>query len=151
MCWKFLSAINISRWKCFIIWWRPFKGAVESLQSHCIHTMSHWSSGLPVCFPAWGTRVQSPRGYLCETAILLYVWIWTDVFRKTYSIYDTHTHVFIREKQHTLAVSIAKHNTTTTFISRLKNRHIVTFFLKTSLWRACNLTWFSPCLTGPVD
>ncbi len=44
---------------------------VESLQSHCTHTMSHWSSGLPVCFPSWGTRVQSPRGYLCETGILL--------------------------------------------------------------------------------
>ncbi len=44
---------------------------VESLQSHCIHTMSHWSSGLPVCFPSWGTRVQSPGGYLCKTGILL--------------------------------------------------------------------------------
>ncbi len=44
---------------------------VEILQSHCIHTVSHWSSGLPVCFPSWGTRVQSPGGYLCETGILL--------------------------------------------------------------------------------
>ncbi len=44
---------------------------VESLQSHCIYTMSHWSSGLPVCFPLWGTRVQSSKGYLCETRILL--------------------------------------------------------------------------------
>ncbi len=44
---------------------------VESLQSHCIHTMSHWSSGLPVCFLSWGTRVQTPGGYLCETGILL--------------------------------------------------------------------------------
>jgi hypothetical protein len=25
---------------------------VESLQSHFILTMSHWSSGLPVCFPS---------------------------------------------------------------------------------------------------
>jgi hypothetical protein len=25
---------------------------VESLQSHLILTMSHWSSGLPVCFPS---------------------------------------------------------------------------------------------------
>ncbi len=24
-------------------------GPAESLQSHCIHTMSHWSSGLPIC------------------------------------------------------------------------------------------------------
>ncbi len=44
---------------------------VESLQSHFILTMSHWCSGLPVCFPSWGTRVQSPGGYLCETEILL--------------------------------------------------------------------------------
>ncbi len=33
--------------------------------------MSHWSSGLPVCFPSQGTQVQIPRGYLCETGILL--------------------------------------------------------------------------------
>jgi hypothetical protein len=38
---------------------------------HCIHTMSHWSSGLPICFPSWGTRVLSSGGYLCETGILL--------------------------------------------------------------------------------
>jgi hypothetical protein len=46
-------------------------GPVESLQSHCIHIMSHWSSGLPICFPSWGTRGQTPGGYLCETGILL--------------------------------------------------------------------------------
>ncbi len=33
---------------------------VESLQSHCIHTQFHWSGGPPLCFPSWGTRVQSP-------------------------------------------------------------------------------------------
>ncbi len=37
---------------------------VESLQSHFILTMSHWSSGLPVCFPSQGTRVQIPRAVL---------------------------------------------------------------------------------------
>ncbi len=37
---------------------------VESLQSHFIHTMSHWSSGLPVCFPSQGTQVQIPQGVL---------------------------------------------------------------------------------------
>jgi hypothetical protein len=42
-------------------------------QSHYIHTQFHWSSGPPVCFPSWGTRVQSPGGYLCETGILLLV------------------------------------------------------------------------------
>ncbi len=37
---------------------------VESLQSHFILTMSHWSSGLPVCFPSQGTQAQIPRGVL---------------------------------------------------------------------------------------
>jgi hypothetical protein len=44
---------------------------VESLQSHCIHTQFHWSRGPPDYFPSWGTRVQSPGGYLRETGILL--------------------------------------------------------------------------------
>ncbi len=44
---------------------------MESLQSHCIHTQFHWFSGPPFCFPSWGTRVQSPAGYLCETGIFL--------------------------------------------------------------------------------
>ncbi len=44
---------------------------VESLQSHFILTMSYWSSGLPVCFPSQGTRVQTLGGYLCDTGILL--------------------------------------------------------------------------------
>jgi hypothetical protein len=44
---------------------------VESLQSHVFLTMSHWSSGLPVCFPPQGTQVQLPWGDLCETGILL--------------------------------------------------------------------------------
>ncbi len=44
---------------------------VESLQSHMILTMSHWSSGLPVCFLPKGTQVQIPWGDLCETGILL--------------------------------------------------------------------------------
>jgi hypothetical protein len=44
---------------------------VESLQSHWIHTQFQWSSGQPVCFPSWGTRVQSSGGYLYETRILL--------------------------------------------------------------------------------
>jgi hypothetical protein len=44
---------------------------VQRLQSHFILIMSHWSSGLPVCFPSHGTQVQIPWGYLCETGILL--------------------------------------------------------------------------------
>jgi hypothetical protein len=44
---------------------------VQILQSHMILTMSHWSSGLPVCFPPQGTQVQIPWGDLCETGIHL--------------------------------------------------------------------------------
>ncbi len=44
---------------------------VESLQSHSILTMSHWSSGLTLCFLSQGTWVQNPWGDLCETGILL--------------------------------------------------------------------------------
>jgi hypothetical protein len=36
-----------------------------------IHTQLHWPTHPPVCFPSWGTRVQSPEGYLSETGILL--------------------------------------------------------------------------------
>ncbi len=45
--------------------------SVESLQSHCIHTQFHWLSGPPVCFPSWGTQVQSPLGFFREARILL--------------------------------------------------------------------------------
>jgi hypothetical protein len=37
---------------------------VESLQSHFILTMSHWSSGLPICFLSQGTQNQITRGVL---------------------------------------------------------------------------------------
>jgi hypothetical protein len=48
-----------------------FKSIAESLQSHIILTMSHWSIGLPVCFPPQGSQVQIPWGDLCEIGILL--------------------------------------------------------------------------------
>jgi hypothetical protein len=38
---------------------------VQSLQSHCIHTQSHWSSGSTL------DPGSIPRGYFCETRILL--------------------------------------------------------------------------------
>ncbi len=41
------------------------------LQSHFIPTMSHWSSGLPVCFPSQETRVQIPWRVLMLSGILL--------------------------------------------------------------------------------
>ncbi len=44
---------------------------MESLQSHCIHTQSHWSSGSTHGFRSWGTWAQSPGGYISEKRILL--------------------------------------------------------------------------------
>jgi hypothetical protein len=45
----------------------------EALWRACIHTQFHGPSGPPICFPSWGSRVQSPGGYLRETGILLLV------------------------------------------------------------------------------
>jgi hypothetical protein len=42
----------------------PLSDLVESLQSHFILIMYHWSSGLPVCFLFKGTQVQIPWGVL---------------------------------------------------------------------------------------
>jgi hypothetical protein len=50
---------------------RNKKKTEESLQSHFILTMSHWPSGLTLCFPSQGTWVQIPWGGLCDTGILL--------------------------------------------------------------------------------
>ncbi len=58
--------------------------AVESLQSHFILTMSHWSSGLTLCFPSRGTWVQIPWGVLMwnwdspGSAVSLHWWPWRD-------------------------------------------------------------------------
>jgi hypothetical protein len=130
---------------------------VESLQSHMIITMSHWSSGLPVCFPPQGTQVQIPWGDLCETGILLLACLATLV-TPTWSDHwlrhpqgaslgsvltmckprSTWSHSFPFPVSRSLQVPFWLHN----WRSRL---------LGGALSRACNLTWFSPCLTGPVD
>ncbi len=58
--------------------------SLESLQSHCIHTQFHWSSGSPVCFPSWGTQVQIPRGVIMwnqdspDSVVSLHWWPWRD-------------------------------------------------------------------------
>ncbi len=47
---------------------------IDNFGEHAIslfNTLFHWSSGPPVSCLSWGTRVQSPGGYLCETGILL--------------------------------------------------------------------------------
>jgi hypothetical protein len=64
----FLSQFHARCWSPFWLHnqrsWMMEGSPVESLQSHFIPTMSHWSSGLPVCFPSQGTRVQIPWGVL---------------------------------------------------------------------------------------
>jgi hypothetical protein len=73
--WSLSSSVPVSRSLQVLLstlqWTESAAGGspVESLQSHLNLTMSHWSSGLPVCFPSWGTQVQFPKGYLCETRI----------------------------------------------------------------------------------
>jgi hypothetical protein len=46
---------------------------VQSLQSHIILTMSHWSSGLTCLLPVTRDLGSNPQGgtYLCGTGILL--------------------------------------------------------------------------------
>jgi hypothetical protein len=57
------SPFRLHNWRSRLLGGSP----VESLQSHFILTMSHWSSGLPVCFQSQGSWIQIPWGYLCET------------------------------------------------------------------------------------
>ncbi len=135
---------------------------VESLQSHIILTMSHWSSGLPPCFPLQGTQVQISRGVLMwnwdspVSVVLLHWWPRRDwsslkprlrqassqtVTRPSCQQCDnpTWSHTAFLSRFHACCRSIFQlHN----WLSRLMGG---------ALWRACNLASFSPYLTGPVD
>jgi hypothetical protein len=134
---------------------------VESPQSHCIHTMSHWSSGLPVCFPSWGTQVQSPGGYLCETRILLLV---LSRYIDDPEVID-HCGLVWGGLRPEPSLGLCANNV----IIQLDFTQLFCpgFMLAAgppsgfttdivgcwggALWRACNLTAFIHCLTGPVD
>jgi hypothetical protein len=75
---------------------------VESLQSHFILTMSHWSSGLPVCFPSQGTQVQIYRGLLMwnrDSPV-------SDVWLHIYSTY-THIHINVHMNIHICSMDMA--------------------------------------------
>ncbi len=86
--------------------------------------MSHWSSGLPICFPSEGTRVQIPWGVTITKPSC------RQCDNPTWSL--------------------------TAFLSRFHARCRSPFWLHNqrsrllgeALWRACNLTSFSPCLTA---
>ncbi len=136
-------------------------GSVESLQSHCTHTMSHWSSGLPVCFPSWGTWVQSPVGYLCETRILLLVW---SCYISDPNVID---HCGLIWGGLSPKLSLDRHADNVIIPLDLTQFFFPGFTLAAGppfsfttdivgcwggvLSRACNLTAFTPCLTGLVD
>jgi hypothetical protein len=135
---------------------------LESLQSHFILTMSHWSSGLPICFPSQGTRVQIPWGYSCETGILLLA------LSRYIGDPDVIDH-FCGFVWGGLCPepSLGPHSDNVIIPFDLTQLFCPGFTLAAgppssfttdgdscwggALWRACNLTLFSPCLTGPLD
>ncbi len=134
---------------------------VESLQSHFILTMSHWSNGLPICFPSQGTRVQIPWGLLMwnrdspVSAVSLHWWPrrdWSLLPRLRQALSRTVTRPSYQQCDnptwsHSAFLSWFHACCRSTF--RLHNQQ--SRLLGGALWRACNLTSFSPCLTGPVD
>ncbi len=72
---RFWSVLRLTQ-VCNSVWHStlPLSGYIYVLWRACsltTFTQFHWSSGPPVCFQSWGTRVQSPGGYFCKTGILL--------------------------------------------------------------------------------
>ncbi len=135
---------------------------VESLQSHFILPMSHWSSGLPVCFPSQGTQVQIPWGVL--------------MWNRDSPVSDVSLHWWPRRDWSSLWPRLRRPRPEPSLGPRADNVIIPLDLTQLScpgftltaglpsgfttdgvgcwrgaLWRACNLTSFSPCLTGPVD
>ncbi len=141
---------------------RKIEQAVESLQSHCIHTQFRWSSGPPICFPSWGTQVQSPGGYLCGTGILLLA---LSHYISDQDVIDHFCGLVwgaIRTKP-----SLGHHADNVIIPLDLTQLFCLGFTLAAgrpssfttnivgcwggALWGACNLAAFTPCLIGPVD
>jgi hypothetical protein len=124
--------------------------------------MSHWSNGLPVCFPSQGTQVQIRRGVLMwhrdspVSVVSLHWWPWRD-----WSSLWPHLR---RALSRTVTRPLCRQcdNPTwshTAFLSWFHTCCRSPFWLHNrgvSCWggavcRACNLSSFSPCLTDPVD
>ncbi len=131
--------------------------SVESLQSHFIHTMSHWSSGLPVCFPSQGTQVQIPRGVLMwnrdspVSVVSLHWWPrrgWSSLWpRPELSLGPRADNVII--PLDLTQLSCPGFTLATGLPSGFTTDGVG--YWRGALWRTCNLTSFSPCLTGLVD
>jgi hypothetical protein len=135
---------------------------VESLQSLFILTMSNWSSGLPVCFLSQGTRVQNPWGDLYGTGILLlalsryigdpdvidpFCGLVSGGLCPKPSLGPRADNVIIPLDLTQLfcpGFTLAAGPPSVFTTDRVG-------CWEEALWRACNLTSFSPCLTGPVD
>jgi hypothetical protein len=116
--------------------------------------MSHWSSGLPVCFPSQGTQVQIPWGVLMwnrespVSVVSLHWWPWRDWSswpRLRCALSRTITRPSCRQCDNPTLSHTA-------FLSWFHARCRSPFWLHWggALWRACNLTSYSPCLTGPA-
>jgi hypothetical protein len=127
--------------------------------------MSHWSSGLPVypfCFLSQGTQVQIPCGVL--------------MWNRDFPVSIVSLHWWPRRDRSFLWPSLRRASSGTIIGPHADNVIIPLdltqlfcpiFTLAAgppsgfttvrvgcwggALWRACNLTSFSPCLTGPVD
>jgi hypothetical protein len=132
---------------------------VESLQSHFILTMSHWSSGLPVCFLSPGTRVQISWAVLMwnrdttVSIVSLLWWPWRD-----WSLWPCLRALSRTVTRPSCQQCDAPTWSHTAFLSHARCRSPFRLHNRRSrllgggaLWRACNLTSFSPCLTAPVD
>ncbi len=131
---------------------------VESLQSHMILTMSHWSSGLTCLLPATRVTGSNPREVL--------MWNWDSPV----SVVSLHwwprrdwSSTGLRPQQLSLGpradnVTVPLDLTQLSWPGFTLAAGLPSGFTTKgvgcwggALWRACNLTWFSPCLTGPVD
>ncbi len=114
-----------------------------------------------LCMTVWGTRVQSPGGYLCETGILLLA----------LSCYigdpDMIDHCGLVWGGLRPEPSLGRRSNNVIIPLDLTQLFCPGFTLAAgppsgftidivgcwggALWRACNLTAFTPCLTGPVN
>ncbi len=130
---------------------------VESLQSHMILTMSHWSSGLTCLLPATRVTGSNPLGGPMwnrdspVSVVSLHWWPWRD-----WSSTGLRPQLSLSPRADNVTVSLDL--TQLSCPSFTLAAGLPSGFTTDgvgcwggALWRPCNLSWFSPCLTGPVD
>ncbi len=119
--------------------------------------MSRWSSGLPVCFLSQGTQVQIPRGVLMwnwdspVSDVLLQFWPWRD-WSSWPRLRQASSRTIIRpscQQCDLTQLSCPGFTLAAGLPSGFTIDGVGCW--GGALWRAWNLTSFSPCLTGPVD